>query len=221
MKFGKLIFIGAWLALFLLFSGCLSSETEPVACTMDAKICPDGTAVGRIPPDCRYAACPDESNSVCVDDETKNALCPDGVTTYLSKNCVDGEWHAVMYIRNPCSPLPSSEPDIPDNEGMICPSVCVEMWGIEGRKCVFTDCGSGCGPDGLNTFETEEECKNKLGGEGPGNSCDAFNHCEAGLECFKFEDESTPICWEGDPCEKCETGNCVIAESYPAQIFCQ
>jgi hypothetical protein len=29
-----------------------------VACTMDAKICPDGSAVGRIPPSCQFAACP-------------------------------------------------------------------------------------------------------------------------------------------------------------------
>jgi hypothetical protein len=31
---------------------------EGVACTMDAKICPDGSAVGRIPPDCEFAPCP-------------------------------------------------------------------------------------------------------------------------------------------------------------------
>lgn len=31
---------------------------EPVACTMDAKICPDGTAVGRTPPNCAFEACP-------------------------------------------------------------------------------------------------------------------------------------------------------------------
>ena len=32
----------------------------PVACTEDAKICPDGTAVGRIPPLCEFAPCPSE-----------------------------------------------------------------------------------------------------------------------------------------------------------------
>jgi hypothetical protein len=30
----------------------------PGACTLDAKICPDGTAVGRTGPDCAFAACP-------------------------------------------------------------------------------------------------------------------------------------------------------------------
>ncbi|MES2216084.1 MAG: hypothetical protein V4481_02200 [Patescibacteria group bacterium] len=29
-----------------------------VACTMDAKACPDGSYVGRIPPTCQFAACP-------------------------------------------------------------------------------------------------------------------------------------------------------------------
>jgi hypothetical protein len=34
------------------------SLEEPVACTMDAKICPDGTAVGRVGPSCEFAPCP-------------------------------------------------------------------------------------------------------------------------------------------------------------------
>lgn len=32
--------------------------TEPVACTADAKLCPDGSAVGRSGPNCEFAACP-------------------------------------------------------------------------------------------------------------------------------------------------------------------
>ncbi len=31
---------------------------EPYACTMDAKICPDGSAVGRSGPNCEFAVCP-------------------------------------------------------------------------------------------------------------------------------------------------------------------
>lgn len=31
-----------------------------VACTMDAKVCPDGSAVGRIPPNCDFDVCPGE-----------------------------------------------------------------------------------------------------------------------------------------------------------------
>lgn len=31
---------------------------EGVACTMEAKLCPDGSAVGRMPPTCEFAPCP-------------------------------------------------------------------------------------------------------------------------------------------------------------------
>jgi hypothetical protein len=36
-------------------------EGEPVACTMDAKMCPDGSAVGRQGPNCEFAPCPGET----------------------------------------------------------------------------------------------------------------------------------------------------------------
>jgi serpin B len=45
---------------------------------------------------------------ICQDGETIEATCPDGVTTYLNESCVDGEWHQVMYIRNPCEPIPTT-----------------------------------------------------------------------------------------------------------------
>lgn len=35
-----------------------ASEDEGVMCTMEAKICPDGSAVGRSGPDCEFTACP-------------------------------------------------------------------------------------------------------------------------------------------------------------------
>lgn len=39
-------------------SGAATTTPVGVACTMDAKICPDGTAVGRVAPSCEFAACP-------------------------------------------------------------------------------------------------------------------------------------------------------------------
>lgn len=35
-----------------------TDNPETVACTLEAKICPDGTAVGRVGPQCEFAACP-------------------------------------------------------------------------------------------------------------------------------------------------------------------
>ncbi|MFA5071796.1 MAG: hypothetical protein WAW15_02165 [Minisyncoccales bacterium] len=34
--------------------------TKQTACIMDVKICPDGSSVGRISPNCEFAACPEE-----------------------------------------------------------------------------------------------------------------------------------------------------------------
>ncbi|MEY2641239.1 MAG: hypothetical protein RL150_632 [Candidatus Parcubacteria bacterium] len=38
-----------------------SGDGSWVACTMDAKICPDGSAVGRQGPNCEFAKCPGEN----------------------------------------------------------------------------------------------------------------------------------------------------------------
>lgn len=40
----------------------LDERQDEVGCTMEAKICPDGTAVGRSGPDCAFAACPSVPN---------------------------------------------------------------------------------------------------------------------------------------------------------------
>lgn len=44
--------------------------SQPIACTEEAKICPDGTAVGRTGPNCEFAACPTPQ----VKEETVAAL---------------------------------------------------------------------------------------------------------------------------------------------------
>lgn len=50
-------------ALLLAGAGCLSivpvrPAPQPVACTMEAKLCPDGSYVGRSGPNCEFATCP-------------------------------------------------------------------------------------------------------------------------------------------------------------------
>ncbi len=110
----KKIIIGVLLFGMLLAMGCIEWPRPPVSqCTMEAKLCPDGSYVGRVPPDCEFEACP----------ETKY--------------------------------------------------------------------------------------------------CDATTPCPGGYECYSFEDEDAPICYIGaDPCERCSSGMCNIAESYPMQVFC-
>ena len=38
--------------------GTQNQDQQPVVCTVEAKICPDGSAVGRVGPNCEFAACP-------------------------------------------------------------------------------------------------------------------------------------------------------------------
>jgi len=46
--------------LSLMGAGKKNTDRYPssVACTMEAKICPDGTTVGRSGPSCEFSACP-------------------------------------------------------------------------------------------------------------------------------------------------------------------
>lgn len=68
----KLLFLSS----FLLLAGCShlnnspvkptqitddSINQAPIACTKDAKVCPDGSSVWRIAPDCEFEACPDST----------------------------------------------------------------------------------------------------------------------------------------------------------------
>ena len=34
-------------------------DSDTVLCTADAMVCPDGSFVGRVAPNCNFAACPD------------------------------------------------------------------------------------------------------------------------------------------------------------------
>lgn len=52
---------------------CTVKSCEPQACDDIAKVCPDGSAVGRTGPNCSFAPCPGEI--ACTDDAKK---CPDG-----------------------------------------------------------------------------------------------------------------------------------------------
>ena len=59
-----------------------------------------------------------------------------------------------------------------DDEERICPAVCVKMYEIKNNACVLNLCGSGCGPDGINSFDTSEQCEIVLDGK---NCYDLYN----------------------------------------------
>ncbi|MFZ5559237.1 MAG: Gmad2 immunoglobulin-like domain-containing protein [Patescibacteria group bacterium] len=53
-----IVIAGIWLGLEFIIKK--SKSPEPVACTMEAKLCSDGSYVSRIPPECDFAPCPKE-----------------------------------------------------------------------------------------------------------------------------------------------------------------
>ena len=61
---------------YLNYSILILNQAEPIACAMDAKLCPDGSYVGRIPPKCDFAACP--SKALC-----EEGACPETKTIKL------------------------------------------------------------------------------------------------------------------------------------------
>ena len=65
--------------------------TEPIACTMDAKLCSDGSYVGRIGPKCEFAECP---NPINIGSGTLNG------TMTIGPIC------PVERIDYPCNPTP-------------------------------------------------------------------------------------------------------------------
>jgi len=66
-KSNKILWLGVGLLLLslVLVGGYLvvgrGLLTKKTACTMEAKVCPDGTSVGRVGPDCEFAPCPTPS----------------------------------------------------------------------------------------------------------------------------------------------------------------
>ena len=62
---------------------------EQVFCTMDAKMCPDGSYVGRTGPNCEFAACPGEGNGLTIKEvpEIRRIMSPAIVfESYMEEN---------------------------------------------------------------------------------------------------------------------------------------
>jgi hypothetical protein len=58
MQYGKEIKALTSMSVFDDKNGLSPKPQEPVACTQEAKVCPDGSAVGRTGPNCEFAECP-------------------------------------------------------------------------------------------------------------------------------------------------------------------
>lgn len=63
-------------------------QGEPSACPQDAKLCPDGSSVGRIGPNCEFAPCPEAETGLTPD--TPYAQPGGRVCTQEMKQCPNG-----------------------------------------------------------------------------------------------------------------------------------
>lgn len=71
-----------------------------VACPEDARLCPDGTAVSREDPDCKFVSCPKPvcRNSICEAEEDSNGTCPeDCVELSLSELSINKEDNKIIF----------------------------------------------------------------------------------------------------------------------------
>ena len=74
----------------------IEEQPEIIACTADAKQCPDGSFVSRVGPNCEFAACPVVDEIECTDEAL---TCPDGSTVgRIGPNC---EFAACPLIEEP------------------------------------------------------------------------------------------------------------------------
>ena len=104
MKISKLhivlVLVLIAVAAFAIFSDQASHEEDHnnniVACTTEAKICPDGTTVGRIAPDCEFAPCPnngdDNGEMIGGQRDEHGCLSPAGYTFVESIGACAREW---------------------------------------------------------------------------------------------------------------------------------
>jgi hypothetical protein len=86
------------------------APSEPVFCTADAKICPDGSAVGRIPPNCEFAPCPGEGEPAPSEDlSAAHWQCEDGSwknnpEDCFENTCITKDDCQLMGVKGVCGP---------------------------------------------------------------------------------------------------------------------
>lgn len=79
------------------------SPTTTQACPADAKVCPDGTSVGRVGPNCEFAACPGEGKEWQVYTNTEYGFeisYPSSYEVLTDEENLYGWPHAVALLYN-------------------------------------------------------------------------------------------------------------------------
>lgn len=79
-----------------------TSSPDFVACTMDAKLCPDGSYVGRSGPDCAFDACADEATQPVTIDCTVEQKKAEACIEIYQPVCASVQ---IQCITTPCEPI--------------------------------------------------------------------------------------------------------------------
>lgn len=121
-KIGVIVGIGVGIVAIGVGGFFLYPQAKPqaVACTMEAKICPDGSAVGRVGPQCEFAPCPMPKltwSFVDVGDDTVRGIPHTEVTVAMN----DKKYNAGTYEGN-CTDIKNSSWQLVAGEeaGAIC-----------------------------------------------------------------------------------------------------
>jgi len=109
----------------------LPSPTTIGVCTADAKICPDGSEVGRVPPTCEFAPCPSGPTPTCLPrprcldfppycqidlPEPIGGWCPIPIPTIIVDECA---WCGSACVNGPLQPGQNCNMAFPPN-GYVC-----------------------------------------------------------------------------------------------------
>ena len=77
---------------------------QPVACTMEAKQCPDGSYVGRTGPNCEFSACPTSEPTPITNQDGKTCNGPDDASCGSGYQCMQDCGPPVARINDPPPP---------------------------------------------------------------------------------------------------------------------
>lgn len=175
MKSKTLILLGLMAILSLFLTGCSQEVTpEQVACTEDAKICPDGTVVVRVGPDCEFEFCPvtevEPSPEPLICTKEYNPQCGvDGIT--YSNPCMAGD--VEIAYAGECSEIIESPPEVhictdQEKQAQVCTMEYAPVCGIYNEEsniqCIKAPCGEtfgngcqACADDRIDSY-LEGEC---------------------------------------------------------------
>lgn len=87
------------------------NSTSTTACTLEAKICPDGSSVGRTGPNCEFAPCPSETScngTTCTATTSQEITCSDELRAgdacaqIYDPVCATVQ---IQCIKAPCNPI--------------------------------------------------------------------------------------------------------------------